>query len=243
MPFQLSVDGGIDEARRRLRELPRRPVHPDLRVESHEIDGPGGPIPVRVYWPDNVAETRRALQPAGHDVLPRRRLRGRRPRHPRRDGPRTRRGRTDPGGVGRLPAGARASLSRGRRRRVGRHPLGGRQRRSIRRRRLAAGGGRRLGRRHAVGGGRAAGPRPRRAAAGVPAALVPVDDVGHLAAVVRRERRRTGARQCRDRGLHPLVCRPPGPARPARRPGAGPCRRPVRAAAGLHRGGRPRPAA
>ncbi len=52
VPFQLSVDGGIDEARRRLRELPRRPVHPDLRVEDHHIDGPAGPIPVRVYWPD-----------------------------------------------------------------------------------------------------------------------------------------------------------------------------------------------
>jgi acetyl esterase len=56
VPFQLSVDGGIKEARRRLRELPRRPVHPDLRVESHEIDGPGGPIPVRVYWPDDVMD-------------------------------------------------------------------------------------------------------------------------------------------------------------------------------------------
>ncbi|MGY4708616.1 alpha/beta hydrolase [Mycolicibacterium sp. CBM1] len=54
VPFQLSVDDGIDEARRRLRELPRRPVHPDLRVEEHHIDGPAGPIPVRVYWPDDV---------------------------------------------------------------------------------------------------------------------------------------------------------------------------------------------
>ncbi|TGD90373.1 alpha/beta hydrolase [Mycolicibacterium sp. CH28] len=54
VPFQLSVDGGIDEARRRLRELPRRPVHPDLRVEDQHIDGPAGPIPVRVYWPDTV---------------------------------------------------------------------------------------------------------------------------------------------------------------------------------------------
>lgn len=57
VPFQLTVDGGVDEARRRLRELPRRPVHPDLRVEDHHIDGPGGPIPVRVYWPDGVAES------------------------------------------------------------------------------------------------------------------------------------------------------------------------------------------
>lgn len=55
MPFQLSVDDGIEEARRRLRALPRRPVHPDLRVEDHRIDGPGGPIPVRVYWPNDIA--------------------------------------------------------------------------------------------------------------------------------------------------------------------------------------------
>lgn len=56
VPFQLSVDGGIDEARRRFRELPRRPVHPGLRVENHDIVGPAGPIPVRVYWPANVVE-------------------------------------------------------------------------------------------------------------------------------------------------------------------------------------------
>lgn len=54
MPFKLTVDGGIDEARRRLRNLPRRPVHPDLRVENHQIDGPAGPIPIRVYWPVDV---------------------------------------------------------------------------------------------------------------------------------------------------------------------------------------------
>ena len=56
VPFRLSVDGGVDEARRRLRELPRRPLHPDLRVEDHRIDGPAGPIPVRVYWPDEEAD-------------------------------------------------------------------------------------------------------------------------------------------------------------------------------------------
>ncbi|AQT80470.1 lipase [Mycolicibacterium litorale] len=55
VPFQLTVDDGIEEARRRLRELPRRPVHPALRVEDHHIDGPAGPIPLRVYWPDGVA--------------------------------------------------------------------------------------------------------------------------------------------------------------------------------------------
>lgn len=54
VPFQLTVDGGIDEARRRLRDLPRRPAHPDLRVENHQIDGPAGPIPLRVYWPSDT---------------------------------------------------------------------------------------------------------------------------------------------------------------------------------------------
>ena len=52
VPFQLTVDGGVHEARRRLRDLPRRPLHPDLRVEDHRVEGPAGPIPVRVYWPD-----------------------------------------------------------------------------------------------------------------------------------------------------------------------------------------------
>ena len=53
VPFQLSVDRGIDEARRLLRELPRRPLHPEMRVENHHVDGPGGAIPIRVYWPDS----------------------------------------------------------------------------------------------------------------------------------------------------------------------------------------------
>jgi len=51
VPFQLLADGGVQEARRRLRELPRRPLHEDLRVEDQHIAGPAGPIPVRVYWP------------------------------------------------------------------------------------------------------------------------------------------------------------------------------------------------
>lgn len=52
VPFQLTVDDGVDAARRGLRELPHRPLHPDLRVEDRHIEGPAGPIPVRVYWPD-----------------------------------------------------------------------------------------------------------------------------------------------------------------------------------------------
>lgn len=54
VPFQLTADGGVEEARRRLRDLPRRPLHPDLCVEDHQIDGPAGPIPIRVYWPDTA---------------------------------------------------------------------------------------------------------------------------------------------------------------------------------------------
>lgn len=52
VPFTLSADGGVEAARRRLRELPRRPLHQDLRVDDLHIAGPAGPIPVRVYWPD-----------------------------------------------------------------------------------------------------------------------------------------------------------------------------------------------
>lgn len=55
VPFRLTVADGVEAARRGLRELPRRPLHPDLRVENHHIDGPAGPIPVRVYWPDEEA--------------------------------------------------------------------------------------------------------------------------------------------------------------------------------------------
>ncbi len=51
MPFQLTTEGGADAARQRFRELPRRPVHPQLRVEDRTIDGPAGPLPIRLYWP------------------------------------------------------------------------------------------------------------------------------------------------------------------------------------------------
>jgi acetyl esterase len=56
VPFRLTVNEGIEAARRGLRELPRRPMHPDLRVEDFRIDGPAGPIPIRVYWPADSAE-------------------------------------------------------------------------------------------------------------------------------------------------------------------------------------------
>ncbi|HZQ31072.1 MAG TPA: alpha/beta hydrolase fold domain-containing protein, partial [Mycobacterium sp.] len=58
VPFQLTTQGGVEQARRRFRDLPRHEVHPEMRVENHAVDGPGGPIPIRVYWPlgdDNEA--------------------------------------------------------------------------------------------------------------------------------------------------------------------------------------------
>lgn len=58
VPFQLTADGGVEEARRRLRELPRRPWHPDLRTQDIRIDGPAGPIPARVYWPPETSDGR-----------------------------------------------------------------------------------------------------------------------------------------------------------------------------------------
>ena len=51
VPFQLSADEGVEVARQRLRDLPRREFHPELRVQSRTIDGPGGPLNIRIYWP------------------------------------------------------------------------------------------------------------------------------------------------------------------------------------------------
>lgn len=57
VPFRLTVDNGVQEARRALRELPRTPAASgplaELRVQDHHIDGPGGDIPVRVYRPES----------------------------------------------------------------------------------------------------------------------------------------------------------------------------------------------
>jgi acetyl esterase len=51
VPFQLSLDDGVDAARQRLRDLPRREFHPELRVENRSIEGPAGPLNIRIYWP------------------------------------------------------------------------------------------------------------------------------------------------------------------------------------------------
>ena len=67
-PFQLTTDGGVEESRRRFRDLPRREVHPEVRSEDRTIDGPAGPIPMRVYLPpanDDGARYAELLAAAG----------------------------------------------------------------------------------------------------------------------------------------------------------------------------------
>lgn len=51
VPFRLSTEDGVEATRQRLRDLPRRPVHPELRVEDRAIPGPAGPVDIRIYWP------------------------------------------------------------------------------------------------------------------------------------------------------------------------------------------------
>ena len=51
VPFQLTTEGGVEACRQRFRDLPRNPIHPEVRTEDRAIDGPAGPIPVRLYWP------------------------------------------------------------------------------------------------------------------------------------------------------------------------------------------------
>ncbi|WP_326546904.1 alpha/beta hydrolase [Mycolicibacterium sp. ND9-15] len=57
VPFQLTTDGGAHAARQRFNALPRVEVHPEVRAEDRTVDGPGGPIPVRVYRPTTERET------------------------------------------------------------------------------------------------------------------------------------------------------------------------------------------
>ncbi len=63
VPFRLSTDDGIDAARQRLRDLPRRAVHPGLRVQDRNIDGPAGPIGIRIYWPPNDSDCNAGSHP------------------------------------------------------------------------------------------------------------------------------------------------------------------------------------
>ncbi|MGK2904679.1 MAG: alpha/beta hydrolase [Mycobacterium sp.] len=48
VPFQLTMEGGPAAARERFAALPRRQVHPGLRVQNRTVEG----VPVRIYWPE-----------------------------------------------------------------------------------------------------------------------------------------------------------------------------------------------
>lgn len=54
VPFRLTLADGIEAARRQMRDLPRRPVYPDLPSEDRVIEGPGGDLPVRIYRPPSA---------------------------------------------------------------------------------------------------------------------------------------------------------------------------------------------
>ena len=57
VPFQLTTEGGAEAARKRFRDLPRVPVHQELRMADRTVAGPSGPIPIRLYWPPETDAT------------------------------------------------------------------------------------------------------------------------------------------------------------------------------------------
>ncbi|MEB4210460.1 alpha/beta hydrolase [Mycobacterium sp. 94-17] len=65
VPFRLSAEDGIGAARQRFRDLPRRPLHPELRVEDRTIPGPAGSIAIRIYWPPSYSDSQRR-----HNAVP-----------------------------------------------------------------------------------------------------------------------------------------------------------------------------
>jgi len=58
VPFQIRTDDGVAALRQQFRDLPRRPVYPEVLSEDRRIDGPAGPIPVRLYRPPNTGDRR-----------------------------------------------------------------------------------------------------------------------------------------------------------------------------------------
>lgn len=51
IPFRLTLDDGAEAARRAMRNLPHRPVHPELPSADRVVDGPGGDLRLRIYRP------------------------------------------------------------------------------------------------------------------------------------------------------------------------------------------------
>ena len=61
VPFRLSTDDGVEAARQRFRDLPRRPLHPELRVAERAIPAPAGTVGIRIYWPPSYSDDAAAL--------------------------------------------------------------------------------------------------------------------------------------------------------------------------------------
>ena len=49
VPFRLTPEDGPEAARAAFRDLPRRPLHPEVRSQDRTIDGDGGPLAIRIY--------------------------------------------------------------------------------------------------------------------------------------------------------------------------------------------------
>ena len=179
VPFQLTTDGGVEASRQRFRDPPRRLVHPDVRTDNRTIDGPAGPIPIRVYSPPTERGT---LPVVSSCTVADGRSATSTPTTGTRATTRSERVRW----WCRWTTGWHPSTyPRGGRRCLGRNAVGGRTPRNSAPtptcRRIRGLGGRQSG-----GGGaqlaRDAGGPPIRS----PAAVVPRNDVGHVAAVVLR---------------------------------------------------------
>lgn len=56
VPFQLTTDGGPEPARRRFADLPRKAMHPEVSAVDRSVEGPAGPVPVRIYRPATPAD-------------------------------------------------------------------------------------------------------------------------------------------------------------------------------------------
>lgn len=57
VPFRLAPDEGVEAARAGFRDLPRFPIHPEVRAQDRTIEGPGGPLPIRIYWPPEATSS------------------------------------------------------------------------------------------------------------------------------------------------------------------------------------------
>jgi acetyl esterase/lipase len=230
VPFELTTDGGVEASRQRFRDLPRRPVHPDVRTEDRTIDGPAGTIPLRVYWPPTDDEATLPvivfLHGGGWSVGDLDTYDGEARNHAV--------------GAGALVVSVDYRLAP-------EHPYPAAVEDAWAATQWVAAHARELGAdpdRLAVAGDSAGGnlaavvaqlAREHRAADPVPVAVVSGDDVGHKASVVHGELGRTAARRQSGQRAFPVVCGRFGSLGHACDAGSCPSQEPGRPASGVHR--------